>query len=120
MANSNLVKATMETVDTVIFRAISESRSKIKCPDEAKIYNFVKDFLDDSSVFNCSFWERIKTLEDQGAIINRPTKRGSSLLLSKSLHEPTDNNSDTINATPTVCKYYTCVSKLRYRYFFFE
>ena len=49
-----------------------------------------------------SFWERMKTLEDQGVIINRPTKCGSYLFLSKSLHEATDNNSNTINTTPTV------------------
>ena len=78
MDNSNLVEGTMETVDTVIFRAISEIRSKSKCPDEARIYNFVKDFLDDSGVSDVSFWERMKTLEDQGVIINRLTKCGSS------------------------------------------
>ena len=102
MDNSNLVEVTMETVDTVIFRAISEIRSKSKCKDEARIYNFVKDFLDDSGVSDSSFWKRMKTLEDQGVIINRPTKCGSSFFLSKSLHEPTDNNSNTISTTPTV------------------
>ena len=40
MDNSNSVEGTMETVDTVIFRAISEIRGKSKHPDEAKIYNF--------------------------------------------------------------------------------
>ena len=66
----------METVDTVIFRAISEIRGKSKRPAEARIYDFVKDFLDDSGVSDGSFWERIKTLQDQGVIINRPTKCG--------------------------------------------
>ena len=42
MANSNLVEVTMETADTVIFKAISEIRGKSKRPDEARIYNFVK------------------------------------------------------------------------------
>ena len=37
MANSNLVEVTMETADTVIFRAISEIRGKSKRPDEARI-----------------------------------------------------------------------------------
>ena len=88
MDNSNFVKVTMDTADTVIFRAISEI-------DEARIKNFVKDFL--GGVSNGSFWKTMKSLEDQGAIINRPTKRGSSFFLSKSMHEPTDNNSNTIN-----------------------
>ena len=102
MDNSNSVEGTMEIVGTVIFRAISEIRGKSKRPDEARIYNFVKDFLDDSGVSNGFFWERMKTLEDQGVIINRPTKCGSSFFLSKSLHEPSDSNSNTINTTPTV------------------
>ena len=40
--------------------------------------------------------ERIKAIEDQGVIINR------QFLQRRSLHEPTDNNSNTINTTPTV------------------
>ena len=75
----------METVDTVIFRAISEIRGKPKRPDETRIYNFIKNFLDDSGVSAGSFWERMKTFEDQGVIINRPTKCGSSFFLPKSL-----------------------------------
>ena len=57
MANSNLVEVTMDTADTVIFRAISEIRGKSKKPDEARIYNFVKNFLDNSDVSDSSFWE---------------------------------------------------------------
>ena len=55
MANSNLVEVTMETADTVIFKAISEIRGKSKRPDEARIYNFVKKFLDDSKASDGSF-----------------------------------------------------------------
>ena len=102
MDNSNSLESTMETADTVIFRAISEIRGKSKRPDEPRIYNFVKDFLDNSGVLDGSFWERVKRLEDQGVIINKPTKCGSSFFLSKPLHEPSDSNSNTINTTPTV------------------
>ena len=35
MDNSTLVEVTVETVDTVIFRAMSEIRGKLKHPDEA-------------------------------------------------------------------------------------
>ena len=101
MDNSNLVEVTMEAVDTVIFKAISEIRGKSKPPDEARIYNFVKDFIDDSGVSDGFIRESMKTLEDQGVIINRPTKCASSFFLLKSLHEPTDN-SNTINTTPTI------------------
>ena len=92
----------MVTVNTVIFRAISEIRGKSKRPDKTRNYNFLKDVLDDSGVSDDSFWEKVKTLEEQGIITNRPTKCGSSFFLSKSLHKPTDNNSNTINITPTV------------------
>ena len=43
----------------------------------------------------------MKTLEEQG-VINRPTKCGSSFFLSKPLHETIDNNSSTIDITPTI------------------
>ena len=44
----------------------------------------------------------MKTFDDEEVIINRPTNCGSSFFLSKSLHEPTDNKSNTINTIPTV------------------
>ena len=44
----------------------------------------------------------MKTLEDQGTITKRHAKQGSSLFLSKPLHEPTDNNSNLISTTYTV------------------
>ena len=44
----------------------------------------------------------MKTIEDEGVIINRPTKCGKSFFLSKPLHEPSDSNSNTINTTRTV------------------
>ena len=114
MDNSNSVEGTMETVDTVIFRAISEIQGKSKHPDETRIYNFVNDFLEDSNVSDGSFWERMKILEDQGVILNKPNKCGSSFFL-PSLHKPSDSNSNTINTTPASFppKQYTCLSKLR-------
>ena len=101
MDNSNSVEGTMETVDTVIFRAISEIREKSKGPDEARTNNFVKDFLDDSGVSDGSLWEIMKRLEDQGVIIVRPTKYRSYFFF-YSLHELSNNNSNSINTTPTV------------------
>ena len=55
----------MEIVETAIFGAISEIRGKLKHPDKARIYVFVKDFLNYSDVSDASFWERLKTPEDQ-------------------------------------------------------
>ena len=71
MANSNLVEVTMKTADTVIFRAISEKHGKSKRPDKAIIFNFVKNLLDESDLSDGSCWEGMKSVEDQGVIINR-------------------------------------------------
>ena len=71
MANSNLVEVTMETADTVIFREIPEKHGKSKRPDKARILNFVKNLLDESDLSDGSYWKGIKSVEDQGVIINR-------------------------------------------------
>ena len=47
MANSNLVEVTMEII---IFRAISEKHGKSKRLDKARIFNFVKNLLDESDL----------------------------------------------------------------------
>ena len=47
----------MEKADNVIFRAIYQTRGKSKQPDEARIYNFVKNFLDDSDASDGHFWK---------------------------------------------------------------
>ena len=62
MANWNLVKVTIGTADTVVFRAISVIRDKLKRPDEPKIYNYIKNFPDDSEVSDDSFWKEWKQL----------------------------------------------------------
>ena len=61
----------METVEIVIFGAISEIRGKLKHPDKTRTHIFVKDFLDDSDISDgvLTYWERLKTLEDQGVEI---------------------------------------------------
>ena len=47
MDRSTLVEITMKPVNAIVFRAIFEIRGKSKWPDETRIYNFVKEFLDD-------------------------------------------------------------------------
>ena len=76
-------------------------RANRKAKIKPEFIHLSKNVVDDSGVFNSSFWERTKTLEDQGAVIRRPLKRGSCFL-SKSLLESTDNNSNTVNTTLTV------------------
>ena len=64
--------------------------------------DFLKDVFDESGLSDVSFWEIMKSLEDQGVIIKRPTKCGSSFFLPKSFYKSNDNNSNTINTIPTV------------------
>ena len=68
MDSLNLNEDAIESVDNVIFRVISEIRDKSKRPDEARIYNFIKDFLDDSGLSDGFFWEKMKILEEQRAL----------------------------------------------------
>ena len=58
MDSLNLIEDAMESVDNIIFRVISEIRGKSERPDEARIYNFVKDFVNDSGLPDGSFWEK--------------------------------------------------------------
>ena len=81
MVCTKIVEVTMETVDTVIFRAMPEIRSKLKSPDEARTYNFVYELL--MIVAYGSFWKRIKTLQDHRNIMNRPTKKRELFLFVK-------------------------------------
>ena len=55
MDSLKLIEDAMESVDNVIFRVTFEIRGKSEHPDEARIYNFVKDFLDDSGLSDGSF-----------------------------------------------------------------
>ena len=64
--------------------------------------DFLKEVFDESGLSDVSFWEIMKSLEDQGVIINRPTKCASSFFLPKSFYQWNDNNSNAINTTPTV------------------
>ena len=101
MDRSILVEITMKPVNAIVFRTIFEIRGKSKRPDETRIYKFVKEFLDDVGYP----WFLLGKNENTWGLrsyYKRLTKFGSSFFLSKSLHEQTHNNSNTINATLTV------------------
>ena len=85
----------MKTVDNVILKEVSKIRGKSQCPEEARIYNSVVDFFDGRRISDDSFWERMKTYDDQGVIINRQTRRANSFFFANPLNEPTNNNSTT-------------------------
>ena len=72
----------MKTVDNVILKEVSKIQGKSQCPEEARIYNSVVDFFDGRRISDDSFWERMKTYDDQGVIINRQTRRANYFFLS--------------------------------------
>ena len=69
----------------MIYHAIYEIRYRLsKRPDEKRIFSFVKEFLDGNEIADSNFWERLRTLEFEGEIVNKPSKKGNSFFLPKS------------------------------------
>ena len=53
----------------------------------------MKEFLDGNEIAESTFWERLRTLEIKGEIVNEPSK-GNSFFLSKSNFYASVNSSD--------------------------
>ena len=85
MANEISNDVTILSVDNMIYQAISEIRySFSRRPDEYRILNFIKEFLQGNEIDETIFWQRLKILEKEGKIINKPSKKGNSFFLPKS------------------------------------
>ena len=54
----------------------------------------MKEFLDGNEIAESTFWERLRTLEIKGEIVNKPSKKGNSFFLSKSNSYASVNSSD--------------------------
>ena len=54
----------------------------------------MKEFLDGSEIAESTFWERLRTLEIKGEIVNKPSKKENSFFLSKSNSYASVNSSD--------------------------
>ena len=79
----------------MIYHAIYEIRHKLsKCSDEKAIFSFVKEFLDGNKIAENIFWERLRTLEIEGEIIIKPSKKENSSFLPKSNLYASINSSD--------------------------
>ena len=88
-------EVTISSLDKMIYHAIYEIRYRLsKRPDEKRIFSFLKEFLDGSEIAESTFWERLRTLEIKGEIVNRPSKKGNSFFLSKSNSYASVNSSD--------------------------
>ena len=69
---------TIISVGNMIYQSISEIRYRFsKRPDEHRIWNFIKGHLDENEIDETIFWQRLKMLEKEGKIINKPSKKGN-------------------------------------------
>ena len=84
MANEISNDVTIISVDNIIYQTISEIRYRFsQRPDEYRILNFIKGFLDGNETDETIFWQRLKILEKEEKIINKPSKKGNSSFLPK-------------------------------------
>ena len=95
MDNEINTEVTISSLDKMIYHAIYEIRyTLLKRPDEKIIFSFLKEFLDGSEIAEHTFWERLRTLEIKGEIVNKPSKKGNYFFLSKSNWYASFNSSD--------------------------
>ena len=88
-------EVTIASLDKIIYHAIYEIRYRLsKRPDEKRTFSFVKEFLDGSEIAESTFWERLRTLEIKGEIVNKPPKKGNSFFLSERNSYASVNSSD--------------------------
>ena len=81
----NEINNEIASLDKMIYHAIYEIRYRLsKRPDEKRIFSFVKEFLDGNEIAESTFWERLRTLEIKGEIVNKPSKKENSFFLLKS------------------------------------
>ena len=96
MANTCTTKTSL---DELIIKAISAIRKSQKRPDETRIYDTIKIFLENCGIDDSSFSESKKYLEENKVIYNKPTKNGNSFYISKRDRETT---SSPIDKTPVI------------------
>ena len=85
----------MASLEKMIYHTIYEIRYMLsKRPDEKIIFSFVKEFLDCNEIAESTLWKTLRTLEIEGEIINKPSKKGNSFFLWKSNSYASVNSSE--------------------------
>ena len=79
MANTS----TMKSLDKLIIKIISEIRQSQKRSDETRIYDSIEIFLENCDTDVSLFWERMKYLEENKVIYNKPKKNGNYFYIPK-------------------------------------
>ena len=73
----------IESLDELIIKAIIALHKNNKCPDEARINNFIDTLVEGCEVSDGSFQERMKYLEEIGQISNKLSKHGNSFYVAE-------------------------------------
>ena len=82
-------EATIVSLSKMIYRVIYEMQYRLsKRPDEKRIFSFLKEFLDGNEITESTFWERLRTLDIDGEVVNKPSKKENSFFLAKSNYMP--------------------------------
>ena len=84
MANTCTTKTSL---DELIIKAISAIRKSQKRPDETRIYDTIKIFLENCGIDDSSFSESKKYLEENKVIYNKPTKNGNFFIFRKEIEK---------------------------------
>ena len=88
-------EVTIVSLDKMIYDAVYEICYRLsKHPDEEIIFSFVKEFLDCNEIAESTLWKTLRTLEIEGEIINKPSKKGNSFFLWKSNSYASVNSSE--------------------------
>ena len=66
MANAS----TLKSLDELIIKAINGIRKSQKRPNETRIYDSIKIFLENCDADDSLFWEKMKYLEESKVIYN--------------------------------------------------
>ena len=94
MDNETNNEVVIVILNKMIYHAIYEIRYRhLKRPDEKIIFSFVKESLDGKEIAKSIFWKRLKPLEIEEEIVNKPSK-GNSFFLPKSNSYTSVNFSD--------------------------
>ena len=95
MDNDSNNKVTIVSLDKMIYHAIYKIWYKhLKRPNEKRFFSFVKEFLDRNEIAESTFWERLRAIEIEGEIVNKPSKKRNSFVQPKRNSYVSVNSSD--------------------------
>ena len=81
MDNDSNNEVTIVSLDKMIYHAIYEIWYRhLKRPDEKRYFSFVKEFLHRNEIAESTFWERLRAIEIEGEIVNKPSKKRNSFV----------------------------------------